>query len=448
MQRNRNRRAFTIVELVIVIAVIAVLATVLIPTFGSMITKAQDSRALQEAKNAYTQYFIDHAAEGPVAEYMFYNANRRWVALYKGTPVGVFKSAHAAITAMGLDPEVGFIDIADNLFILTDDANNDIGILPDEPSLPIEPDPPTEPDEPVPPPPADATLYTVTTNLPDYVTLQGDNTVLAGSSYSATLIWKDGYVPQVVKVVMDGYDISSDYPSSVITIPKVTGDIHIGAVGQKIGWHTGSISIENGAISDATDSYRIYSDLIDVSLGATISIANPESGAEYCPVFYMADKTTLMYAPDNFVPESLTLFPGQYKYMRLMVRGEGSEPLTPDYGANIRIDVGTTNTTWAQGSINAETGEHVTITSKDIMDQRIRSGFFDLRHGLVFINSSSPYFNVSYYDENMNILGAYSGYKTNWNSKAYSKAVYVRIVAKATSPDAGTKSIAVTYTKS
>ena len=63
MKHCNTRRAFTIVELVIVIAVIALLAVVLIPTFGSMITKAQDSRALQEAKNAYTQYFIDHAAE-------------------------------------------------------------------------------------------------------------------------------------------------------------------------------------------------------------------------------------------------------------------------------------------------------------------------------------------------------------------------------------------------
>ena len=51
-----NRKGFTIVELVIVIAVIAILAGVLIPTFSNIVTKAQDSKALQEAKNIHTAY--------------------------------------------------------------------------------------------------------------------------------------------------------------------------------------------------------------------------------------------------------------------------------------------------------------------------------------------------------------------------------------------------------
>ena len=45
----KNRKGFTIVELVIVIAVIAILAAVLIPTFSGVIQKANDSAALQEA---------------------------------------------------------------------------------------------------------------------------------------------------------------------------------------------------------------------------------------------------------------------------------------------------------------------------------------------------------------------------------------------------------------
>ena len=43
MNKKNNRKGFTIVELVIVIAVIAILATVLVPTFGNVIDKAQAS---------------------------------------------------------------------------------------------------------------------------------------------------------------------------------------------------------------------------------------------------------------------------------------------------------------------------------------------------------------------------------------------------------------------
>lgn len=54
--RKINKRGFTIVELVIVIAVIAILAGVMIPTFSAIVDKAQRSAALQEAKNNYTLY--------------------------------------------------------------------------------------------------------------------------------------------------------------------------------------------------------------------------------------------------------------------------------------------------------------------------------------------------------------------------------------------------------
>ena len=55
MKKN-NRKGFTITELVIVIAVIAILAAVLIPTFGGIINKANDSAHLQEARSIMTQY--------------------------------------------------------------------------------------------------------------------------------------------------------------------------------------------------------------------------------------------------------------------------------------------------------------------------------------------------------------------------------------------------------
>lgn len=59
MKRN-NKKGFTIVELVIVIAVIGILAAVLIPTFSKVIDNANESADLQEARNSYTKYISAH----------------------------------------------------------------------------------------------------------------------------------------------------------------------------------------------------------------------------------------------------------------------------------------------------------------------------------------------------------------------------------------------------
>lgn len=51
---KKMKKAFTITELVIVIAVIAILAAVLIPTFTTVVNKANESAAMQEAKSEWT----------------------------------------------------------------------------------------------------------------------------------------------------------------------------------------------------------------------------------------------------------------------------------------------------------------------------------------------------------------------------------------------------------
>lgn len=61
MNKKNNRKGFTTVELVIVIAVIAILAAVLIPTFSSLINKANESAALQEATSTFKSYLIAKA---------------------------------------------------------------------------------------------------------------------------------------------------------------------------------------------------------------------------------------------------------------------------------------------------------------------------------------------------------------------------------------------------
>lgn len=72
MKKN-NKKGFTIVELVIVIAVIAILAAVLIPTFSSIIKKAQQTSDIQAVQQMNTALAIDGAVT-PTSIAGFYDA--------------------------------------------------------------------------------------------------------------------------------------------------------------------------------------------------------------------------------------------------------------------------------------------------------------------------------------------------------------------------------------
>lgn len=63
-----NKKGFTIVELVIVIAVIAILAGVMIPTFSNVIEKADASARNQIAASAYKDAYASALADGKVNE--------------------------------------------------------------------------------------------------------------------------------------------------------------------------------------------------------------------------------------------------------------------------------------------------------------------------------------------------------------------------------------------
>ena len=79
MKKN-TRKGFTITELVIVIAVIAILAAVLIPTFSGIIGKANDSSVLQGARARYTTYTAEwDYTTGSPAQNLIIEKDEKWV---------------------------------------------------------------------------------------------------------------------------------------------------------------------------------------------------------------------------------------------------------------------------------------------------------------------------------------------------------------------------------
>ena len=123
IRKLHNCKAFTIVELVIVIAVIAILATVLVPTFSDIVSKAQDSAAKQEAKNAYTQYLIEQNGSAP--EVMVYkHSTGKVVVLETGVPVNVYETEAEFFTAYQI---AEFAMTAGTLYTTTGEACSNDG---------------------------------------------------------------------------------------------------------------------------------------------------------------------------------------------------------------------------------------------------------------------------------------------------------------------------------
>ncbi len=82
--KKMNRKGFTIVELVIVIAVIAILAAVLIPTFSGIVDKANNSSVIQETRAALTVLLVEENGQvDTTAKYYFIHATDKGVKYFE-----------------------------------------------------------------------------------------------------------------------------------------------------------------------------------------------------------------------------------------------------------------------------------------------------------------------------------------------------------------------------
>lgn len=111
--KKMNMKGFTIVELVIVIAVIAILAAVMIPTFSGIVNKANQSKALQEVKAAYTVYLSETLAGQGTSEDKIYVEHGNG----STTTIISITNGQAKVEAAGWD-STGYTEyeIADNTY--------------------------------------------------------------------------------------------------------------------------------------------------------------------------------------------------------------------------------------------------------------------------------------------------------------------------------------------
>lgn len=124
MKRNKNKKGFTIVELVIVIGVIGILSAILIPTFVSLTSKANDAALKSNLANAYSMYAAqaaDGVIDGSTTKIEFKGQDK--VVLSDGAATGTkyyTYKAHSPSTTVEWAEES--VDISGYTLVVADDA--------------------------------------------------------------------------------------------------------------------------------------------------------------------------------------------------------------------------------------------------------------------------------------------------------------------------------------
>lgn len=64
MRKLKNSKGFTLVEMLIVVAIIAILLAIAIPSFNNSLEKAREAADIANIRNAYSEAMVDYLSEG------------------------------------------------------------------------------------------------------------------------------------------------------------------------------------------------------------------------------------------------------------------------------------------------------------------------------------------------------------------------------------------------
>ena len=130
--KKMNKKGFTIVELVIVIAVIAILSAVLIPTFSGVVDNAKKTAAVADAKAAYQEYVIGTAKTSTTADkhnFVYEYAEGVYVVIENGeVNKNTFKTLDEAAKELGVIADVTTEDAETAAVTYKDDNGADVTI--------------------------------------------------------------------------------------------------------------------------------------------------------------------------------------------------------------------------------------------------------------------------------------------------------------------------------